>query len=477
MDIKKQILLNDEQETIVALCTPRGSGAIGVIRLSGKDSIKIASSLAQLSSKKELLDQSSHTIHHGFVVNKHVNHHEIIDEVLFSLMREPRTFTGQDTVEISCHNNSFIINNIIRCALQYGAREAKPGEFTKRAYLNGKIDLLQAEAIHDIILAQSEASLKASLAQVQGSLSHHIKNLEQAILMLLSLTEASFEFLEEEQQDIALQQMVKENMNAVIKTVRTLKAQYDQQHVIRDGIRIAIIGNVNAGKSTLFNALADKNRAIVSEIAGTTRDSIEYNIIQDGIFWQLIDTAGLRSTNDTIEQQGIERAFDEAKTADIMLLVCDGSKPLSEQELSYYQELYKTHDKKIIFVINKSDLPENNNILKVGNPENDMSSKIIKVSAKNNVNIDTLKKIIKEKINQLFTTHTSPYLLNQRHALLLTEIEDMLNFIANSYLESLEYELVAYQLRNLLERVAEITGKNTSEEILATVFSTFCIGK
>ncbi len=477
MEIKNQAMLSNEQDPIVALCTPQGSGAIAIIRLSGSNAIEIADAFAQLSSGQFLKTQASHTIHHGYVIDKQLNPHELVDEVLFLLMKSPKTFTGQNTVEINCHNNPFIINRILQCAIKMGARQAKPGEFTKRAYLNEKIDLLQAEAIRDLIHAPSEEALKASLAQSKGSLSHQIKQLEQEILMLLTLTEASFEFLEEELQDIAFHQTIKDKMISVQKTVRTLKATFNEQQVIRDGIRIAILGHVNAGKSTLFNALANKNRAIVSDIAGTTRDSIEYNIVEDGIFWQLIDTAGLRSTQNTIEQQGIERSFDEAKRADIILLIFDGSKPLTPEELSFYDNFYKNHHKKIIVVNNKSDLPIiNNNVLKQQLDILNISNPFM-VSAKECSGIDTLKKTIKDKINLFFKQYTSPYLLNQRHIILLTELDNKLKFIADSYLDSLEYELVAYQLRNLLEQIAEMTGKQASEEILNTVFSTFCIGK
>lgn len=477
MEIKNQPLVNSEQETIVALCTPRGSGAIAIIRISGSDAIEIADECAQLSSGQSLRDQFSHTIHHGYVINKQHNPHEIVDEVLFLLMKAPKTFTGENTVEINCHNNPFIINRILQCAVAMGARIAKAGEFTKRAYLNEKIDLLQAEAIRDLIHAPSEEALKASLAQSKGSLSQHIKHLEQEILMLLTLTEASFEFLEEELQDIAFHQNVKDKMYSIQTLVQKLKATFDEQHIVRDGIRIAIIGNVNAGKSTLFNALADKNRAIVSDLAGTTRDSIEYSVVQDGIFWQLIDTAGLRSTHDTIEKQGIERSFEEAKTADIILLVFDGSKPLEIQELTFYENFYKEHNKKIIVIINKADITEVTTSTLKNQLQALQISDYLSVSAKNVIGIDVLKTTIKEKINLIFKQLSSPYLLNQRHIALLTELDNKLKFIANSYLDSLEYELVAYQLRNLLEQIAEMTGKQASEEILNTVFSTFCIGK
>lgn len=484
MEIKNPMLLNDEQDTIIALCSPRGSGAIAILRLSGQNALTIANHMAKLSSNNPLATQTSHTIHHGYVVTNQQTDAEIIDEVLFLIMKAPKTFTGQDTVEINCHNNPFIINQIIECAINHGAREAKPGEFTKRAYLNGKIDLLQAEAINDLIHAQSEAALKASLSQKKGSLSQLMHSIEQEILMLLTLTEASFEFLEEEQQDIALHEMLNNKMAYILNTITSLKDQFNKQHVIRDGIRIAIIGNVNAGKSTLFNALANKNRAIISNIAGTTRDSIEYSIVQDGIFWQLIDTAGLRTTDDIIEQQGIERSLDEAKTADIILLVCDGSIPLQPEEKAFYKNVCQTYDKKIILVINKQDLvTQASNDLLVRDGALHLLTTIgsiiptIQVSSKENYGISELKNLIKDKINHLFNEHTSPYLLNQRHMILLTTLENKLKGIASGSLESLEYELVAYLLRDILEDIAEITGKNASEKILTTVFSTFCIGK
>lgn len=476
METKNHSMLTNEREAIVALCTAQGSGAIAMLRLSGDNAIAVADEIAQLSSQRKLVDQPSHTIHHGYLVDRHQQPEELVDEVLFLLMKAPRTFTGQDTVEINCHNNPFIINRIIACAIRAGARQAKPGEFTKRAYLNEKIDLLQAESIRDLIHASSEEGLKAALAQSKGSLSAHIKLLEQEVVMLLTLAEASFEFLEEEQQDIAFHKTILDKITVIQTMVADLKNRFNDQQVIRDGVRIALIGHVNAGKSTLFNKLANKDRAIVSEMAGTTRDSIEYSIVQDGIFWQLIDTAGLRTTNDHIEQLGIERSLDEAVRADIILMVIDGSRTLSEEEMQFYGKLLSSHEKKIITVITKRDLVDqcqNHSTqlaaMNITNP--------IYVSAHTNVGISALLESIHATISVFFQQHRSPYLLNQRHVAILTEVQNKLQFIALNFLESLEYELVAYHLRTLLEHLAEMTGKQTSEEILNTVFSTFCIGK
>lgn len=468
MPIKNPHLLSDDLDTIVALCTPQGSGAIALIRLSGKNSKEIVDRFAQLSSGKNLETANSHTIHHGYVV---AENGDTIDEVLFFLMHGPKTFTGQDTVEISCHNNPFIIENIISQAIKRGARQARAGEFAKRSFLNGKIDLLQAESINDVIHAPTQLALQKALGQLKGSLSSSFEKIETDIIELLTLVEASFEFLEEEQRDLDFDTLVKKRINTMLAEIKNIKASFNQQQQVKEGVRVAIIGSVNAGKSTLFNALIRRDRAIVSTIEGTTRDSIEAGIQRNGQFWTVIDTAGLRNTGDFIEQKGIERSYQEAEKADIILLVYDASRVLSPLEEEVYQTILSSHATKSIVLGNKSDLSQ------LKNEHALRKQTTLFISAKQDHKVKELESSITEKITALFKELNSPYLLNQRQQLIITEISKHLKFIANSYSNSIEYEVVAYQLRDTLNKVSELTGKTISESVLDTVFSKFCIGK
>jgi len=466
--------LTDDQETIIALCTPRGSGAIALLRLSGDNAIQIADRIAQLSSGQTLASQASHTIHHGFIIELALTSgpEKIIDEVMFLLMRAPKTFTGQNTVEITCHNNQFIIEKIINLAVCAGARSAKPGEFTKRAFLNKKIDLVQAEAIQEVIHAQTELALQKSMAQLHGTLSSVVSTIETELVYLLSFIEASFEFLDEEQRDLDFNKIILDRSHALQKLVGDITSQFSLQQQIKEGVRIAIVGIVNAGKSTLFNALVKQDRAIVTNIEGTTRDSIESGMYKKGNFLLFIDTAGLRSTSDIIEQYGIERSFIQAAKADIVLLVVDATRTLTGIQYQEYEKLVEEYREKIIVVINKIDEAK-------AMPAYEFLADIqtLRVSAHQGTGIEDLERVIEEKIQELFKQLQSPFLLNQRQYQLLAEIDRRLDFIVNGYQGGIHYELVAYQVKELLEKVSELTGKNVTEQMLDTVFGTFCVGK
>lgn len=449
-------------ETIVAQCTPEGSGALALLRISGPEAWSVACQLARLSSKKKLSLVHSHTIHHGWVMDKQ---DEKIDEVMFFAMRGPKTFTGEDVIEVTCHNNSFILEAILQRAIECGGRLAQPGEFSRQAVENNKLDLIQAEAINELIQANSQQSLKQSLEQLQGSLSHWVKDLEKKVIQLSALCEASFEFLEEEMN-------FSEQMHNIVSTMLTqiaqLKITFDKQHQIREGIRIAIIGSTNTGKSSLFNALIGKDRAIVTKIAGTTRDSIEAGIYEEGIYLTLVDTAGLRTTYDEIEQEGINRSYIEAQTADIVLLSLDGSAALSAKEKTVYEDLFNTYKDKIIIIKNKSDWKQKNSLF----PFDSLS-----VSSKTMSGVPQLKKMIMEKIKHILSTGSSSFLLNKRHFDLLISFEENLLVIKGMLTGHTDYEIIAYHLKEALAALTELTGKSVSEKTLDTVFKEFCVGK
>ena len=453
-------------EAIIAQCTPQGSGAIALLRLSGSNAFAIADIMSKLPGNKTISSQSTHTIHYGWVIDTYGAH---IDQVLFLLMRAPHTFTGDDTVEITCHNNPFIIQNIIQTALLAGARIAQEGEFSRRAVSNDKIDIVQAEAINDLIHANTQLALKQSLSQLAGSFSHWIAGIEKQLIKALALSEASFEFLDEENMEFNLQ--IKEIIDTVIATINTLKSTFNQQQQIRSGIRIAIIGSVNAGKSSLFNALLNQERAIVTNIAGTTRDVIEAGLYKNNNYWTLIDTAGLRTTDDMIEQMGIIRSHEQAHKADIILLVFDGSQKLSSAESTVYQELLNNYNEKIILITNKADLPQQHNPLIA-------DQKSYSACSSNKSSIQSIETAIQEKISSLFASIGSPFLLNQRHYNNLLSLEAKLTTISTTMLShDISYELVSYHLNDALATLSELTGKTISEAGMDAVFREFCVGK
>lgn len=453
-----------DEQAIIAQCTPKGSGAIALLRISGANAIDIATKISKLSSQKTLDQLPTHTIHLGWVIQPDGAH---VDQVLFLLMHAPRTFTGQPTVEITCHNNPFIVAQIIDVALKAGARLADNGEFSRRAVLNNKIDLIQAEAINELIHANTSIALKQSLAQVEGSLSGWIAQLEEYLLQALALTQASFEFLDDE---ISFGSQIQTIIRHARENIKSVCASFEQQQQIRNGIRIAIIGSVNAGKSSLFNAILARQRAIVTDIPGTTRDTIEAGLYKDGNYWTLIDTAGIRKTHDVIEQQGIDRSYKEAEMADIVIVVIDGSAYLAPEEQEFYNNCIQQHIQKVILVRNKCDIEG-----QVLNVLWDMP--ILQCSCTTKYNIDILEQKIKEKISELFKSLNSPFLLNERQALTLVTVDKNLATIESMLTEPIHYELVETHLKDTLSLTAQLTGKTLNEKSMDLIFKQFCVGK
>jgi tRNA modification GTPase len=456
-------------QTIIAQCTPKGSGALALLRLSGNDAIEIASSMSKLASGKVLRDLPTHTIHFGYVISPTGDR---IDQVLFLLMHGPHTYTGEHTVEITCHNNPFIITGIIDAAIAYGARIAEHGEFTRRAVMHNKIDLIQAEAVCELIHAHTSAALKQSMAQLEGSLSSWIAEIEKLLLSLLALTEASFEFLDEE---ISFDAQLVEIVRNISTKIEGAVAAFDQQQHLRNGIRVVFIGAVNAGKSSLFNALLGKDRAIVTEIPGTTRDTVEAGLYKNGNYWTLIDTAGIRQTDDIIEQQGIKRSFEEAELADIVLLVEDGSRVMTPAELVFYSGCFKKYRDKVIVVRNKAD----KKIVGTahGAYTNESTYAPIDCSCTTRQNIKELENKIEEKIAHIFEAMRAPFLLTERQVQLLKTLHQKVGDIHARLSLPIQYEILSVHIRDALACISDLSGRTITEQGMDLIFKQFCVGK
>ena len=459
---------------IVAQCTPQGSGAIALIRLSGAQACAVADHICKTANGQKITDAASHTVHFGYAVDLAGS---TIDQVMIAIMHAPRTFTGEHVVEITCHNNQFIIEDIIARAVRAGARPARAGEFARRAFQNGKIDLIKAEAINDLIHAQTQQALKKSLAQLSGSFSQWICELEQDVLKSLMLCEAGLEFLDEE---VDFSSDIKTSIAAVLKKISTVKKTFDTHEHIRRGFRVVLIGSVNAGKSSLFNALLGYKRAIVSAQAGTTRDTVEAGLTLNGNYLTVIDTAGIRQTENSIEQEGVMRSYDEAQKADIILLVFDGSRALLPEEADLYKKICAYYQNKVIPVHHKADStehPENFGMFLMQDAGPAFGENILKTTASDQTCIQKLEKSIDGKIRALCATLDSPFLLNKRQHALLSELENRLEHILTGMQHAFHPELTAHELRSALESITELTGKSITDAAVDAIFKEFCVGK
>jgi len=448
-------------DTIVALATPPGIGAIAVIRLSGKDTFSIGSSLFP---SKNVANQQTHTLHVGMLKDGE----KALDEVVLALFKGPKSFTGEDTIEISCHGSTYVQQQILEACIARGARLARAGEFTQRAFLNGKMDLTQAEAVADIIAANTEASQKAALHNMRGGFSHELSNMREQLISFSALIELELDFATED-----VEFADREKFYALIKqihhSVNRLIASFTLGNVIKNGVSVAIIGKPNAGKSTLLNVLLNEERAIVSAIAGTTRDTIEEVININGILFRLIDTAGIREdSGDVIENFGIEKSLGKMRSADIVLYIFDVNTE-TESDLKIQQTVFEKENIKYIFVGNKSDIK-----LSV---QKYLSKDILYISAKKNEGIDELKQVI-----FVATVHSNNYaenniITNTRHLASLKNISNSLSAIKDGLDANVSGDLLSSDIRTALYDLGEITGEVTNEDKLDFIFSKFCIGK
>ncbi len=452
------------QETIVALATPQGVGAIGVIRLSGADAFTITQKVWR---GKDLTKQPSHTILYGHIVDGDSE----LDEVMVSLFRAPKSFTTEDVVEISCHGSPYILEQILKLLLTKGARMAAPGEFTMRAFLNGRIDLSQAEAVADLIASDSAAAHEIAIRQMRGGFADQIKSLRGQLVNFASLIELELDFSEEDVEFVHRNELIK--IIEKIKVVLTpLIESFKYGNVIKNGVPVAIVGKPNAGKSTLLNALLNEERAIVSHIAGTTRDTIEEVLHIDGIAYRLIDTAGLRHTTDEIEQIGVERSYDKIKTASILLYMTDAGLISDAHDLAKEMNAAAAFEVPYLLIANKSDLCENSVKEHLTQLEN-----VVLISAKNISGIDQLKKKLSSMIQSQKVTAPDMTVANIRHYEALKNAYSSLDAVLEGIDHEITTDLIAFELRQALEHLGEISGEVTNDEILGNIFSKFCIGK
>jgi tRNA modification GTPase len=450
-------------DTIVALATPHGIGAIGVIRLSGPKTIPIVN---QLFPSKDLSQQASHTIHVGLLKEGD----NLLDEVVVSLFKNPKSYTGEDVIEISCHGSPFIQEQVINTLVAYGARLAKPGEFTQRAFLKGKLDLTQAEAVADLIASNTAASQKTALHTIRGGFSQVLKELREQLITFSALIELELDF---SQEDVEFADRTKfhQLIDRSHQVTTELLQSFQLGNVIKNGVSVAIVGKPNAGKSTLLNTLLNENRAIVSEIAGTTRDTIEEIININGILFRLIDTAGIRKSNDAIEVIGVEKSMEKMQQADLVLYLFDVTTE-TKSDLDAALEQVKAQNKNYLFIGNKVDMVDEEAAQQKFSGES-----VLFIAAKSNRHIDVLKQRLVDKIVKGTIQTENTIVTNARHYAALQEVEKSLLTIKYGLNNKLSGDLLSLDIRRCLHFLGEITGEITNEDRLDYIFSKFCIGK
>lgn len=447
-------------DTIVAISTALGIGAISIIRISGKEAIKIVN---KITKNKKIINAKSHTINYDFIVEDE----NIIDEVLISVMKAPKTFTKEDVVEINCHGGIATTKKVLELLLKNGCRLSEPGEFTKRAFLNGRIDLIEAEGIMDIINAKTEKARFLAINQINGHVSTMIKQLRTEILKVLANIEVNIDYPEyEDIQVITIQMLEKSIQEIEVKVDKIIKASEDAK-IIKNGINIALIGKPNVGKSSLLNCLLETEKAIVTEIEGTTRDAIEGQIVLNGIILNFVDTAGLRQTEDKIEKIGIQKTYDMIEKSDLILFLLNNNEIITKEEGAILNNIKK---KQHIIIINKNDLESKVNISKLTNP--------IFISAKNNEGISLIKERIIEMFNlESFETEDVTYLTNARSLATMHNIKEHIILIKEGLKNNHYIDMIEIYLKEIWSLLGSIIGETYENELLDQLFSQFCLGK
>lgn len=468
------MLYND---SIVALATPSGAGAIAVIRISGNEAITIGNSVFKSIKNKDLLNQKTHTLHLGHIIDDT----KTLDEVLVSIFKGPNSYTGENTIEISCHGSTYIQQQIIQLLLRKGCRMADPGEFTLRAFLNGKLDLSQAEAVADLISSDNEASHQIAMQQMRGGFSNEIAKLREELLNFASLIELELDFAEEDV-EFADRTQFHELLNRIEFVLKRLIDSFAVGNVIKNGIPVAIVGEPNVGKSTLLNALLNEERAIVSEIAGTTRDTIEDELVIGGIGFRFIDTAGIRETKDVIESIGIKKTFEKIEQAQVVLFLIDSSQLIIDNENKLKIEIEKIKNqfplKPLVVVINKIDsLNEEQTELLSAKLSIINYPLLIKISAKQNLGVEELKNQLLSFVNTGALRNNETIVTNTRHYDSLLKALNEIQKVKYGLETELSSDLMAIDIKEALYHFGTITGQVTNDELLGNIFANFCIGK
>ena len=461
-------------DTIIALATPSGAGAIGVIRISGSDAIAKAAPFFKSVRGKDLNKQKSHTIHLGHIMEGA----KTLDQVLISVFNGPNSYTGEDVVEISCHGSAYIQQQVIQLFLRNGCRTADAGEFTLRAFLNGKLDLSQAEAVADLIASDNEASHQIAMQQMRGGFSSEIKTLRDELMNFASLIELELDFSEEDV-EFANRDQFKDLLNRIQTVLKRLIESFAIGNVIKNGIPVAIVGEPNVGKSTLLNALLNEDRAIVSEIAGTTRDTIEDEITIGGLGFRFIDTAGIRETKDVVEGIGIRKTFEKIEKAQVVLYLVDGAN-LSIDTISMTRiktEIEKIENKypqkQLVVIINKKDSLSAEDLATI----NQQLAAPLLLSAKTGEGVDDLKNLLLEFVNTGALRNNETIVTNTRHYDALLKAYEEVDKVQTGLSEGVSGDLLAIDIRQALFHFGEITGEITSDDLLGNIFANFCIGK
>ena len=454
-------------DTIAAIATVMSSSGIGIVRISGAEAVSIAEQVFELKSKKKLSEMPTHTIHYGHIHDGD----EVIDEVMVLLMKGPKSYTREDTVEIDCHGGIYVTRRILETVIKYGARPAEPGEFTKRAFLNGRIDLSQAESVIDIINSKNEFALKSSLSQLSGSVSNKIKDIRATVLHEIAFIETALD----DPEHISLDGYP-EKLSGIVKDVNVkiekLLSNSDNGKILKEGISTVIVGKPNAGKSSLLNTLVGEERAIVTDIAGTTRDVLEEQINLNGIILNIIDTAGIRDTDDIVEKIGVDKAKKYLNDADLIIYVVDSSTKLDENDFEIMELLQERH---AIILLNKSDLDA---VTTVEDIKAHLDKKMIAISAKEQTGMEEFEETIKE---MFFTGEVSfndeVYITNIRHKTSLQESLRSLQLVLQSIADEMPEDFYSIDLMNAYQELGNIIGESVEDDLVNEIFSKFCMGK